>query len=446
MAVIVVDTRRCKEIVKDLLKDEFISLDCEGINLGKDGPLTLLQIGSQTGNVYLFDVMENRRMFDEGELKRLLESENVVKVIHSSKGDSAALYHQFGVHLQNVFDTQIAHLVIEEAKGRKLPRSLKLEDLCNMYSDYAMVLDQKDIVKEKFVREIGDYWARRPLTREMIDYASKDAAVLIPVYRNQKELIETRGLSRKYQDRVHGEINYSIDDRCRKEREKRLDATVKEVLENFPAKYSNVTRFSDITDDDDLHALSILRYGSDDEHPLVTRLKTESIKAQLEELDDQLREEGNRFLPKSKSYGFLKSYMYHPDDGIKKDARRIIKSIEEKVLEIMTQKFNLSTKFEHLSPYEKDALKQLKPRGENDPKVHPTHLYLYWLVKEYDLDSTMKRLDVEGRSYEITEGFYKWLRFCYSGPVPSRIKQKAKAHLKKMDKEFGRGNIPTKRN
>lgn len=80
MVEIITRTQCCSAIVKDLNKEDFIAVDSEGINLGKDGPLTLLQVGTTKGKVYLFDVMENRSMFDEGGLKDLLQSNDVVKV------------------------------------------------------------------------------------------------------------------------------------------------------------------------------------------------------------------------------------------------------------------------------------------------------------------------------------------------------------------------------
>lgn len=255
--------------------------------------------------------------------------------------------------------------------------------------------------------------------------------------------LEANGLSEKYRDRVHEEINHSIDKQARLKKESREDNVIKSVLANFPTKYNSMTKFSDITDEDDVRAIQMVRFDTDGLSSLVTRLKTESIKANLQDLDDQLSEEGDKFLPKSKSFAYLRRYKNHPDDTIKRDATRILKSIDEKVLEIMTYKYNRSTKLGYLSPYERDALKIIRPKGENDPKFHQTILYLYWLVKEADLDRTISMFEEQGRSYQITEGFYKWIRFCCSDQVPASMKQKAKAHLRKMDSQFGRGKVPT---
>ena len=79
--------------VKALSCEPLIALDSEGVNLGKDGPMTLLQIGTLSGTVYLFDVMLNEQnqdkaYFRDTGLDRILTSKQIVKVnIMHSKGD-----------------------------------------------------------------------------------------------------------------------------------------------------------------------------------------------------------------------------------------------------------------------------------------------------------------------------------------------------------------------
>ncbi|CAG2233182.1 EGL [Mytilus edulis] len=228
---IIKESERCLRVVDQLSKCDFIAMDAEGINLGKDGPLTLLQIGTVDDKVYLFDIASNKDLFRNGKLKEILQSENLVKVIHSCSGDSAALYHQFGVRLKNVFDTQVAHLVISENKGRRLPPSMKLSDVCQMYSDDAQPLEQKDKVKIRWTKEDGELWARRPLTTEMIEYASNDVTALIPtVYNNQKRILEERNLIPEFKTRVEDEINYYIDEATSQRKKTRVDEIVESIL------------------------------------------------------------------------------------------------------------------------------------------------------------------------------------------------------------------------
>ena len=45
-------------------------------------------------------------------LKSMLEDDGIVKVIYDCRQDSAALYYQMGIKLQNIFDTQV-HLCMQ---------------------------------------------------------------------------------------------------------------------------------------------------------------------------------------------------------------------------------------------------------------------------------------------------------------------------------------------
>lgn len=82
---IVTETDRCLRIVDELSKYDFIAMDAEGVNLGKEGPLTLIQIGTVDNKVYLFDIKLKPDLFKKGHLEVILQSENTVKVNYFSK-------------------------------------------------------------------------------------------------------------------------------------------------------------------------------------------------------------------------------------------------------------------------------------------------------------------------------------------------------------------------
>lgn len=56
-----------------------IGFDCEGINLGLKGQLTLMQVATMNGYAYIFDLISCPAMIDHG-LRKLLESSDVIKV------------------------------------------------------------------------------------------------------------------------------------------------------------------------------------------------------------------------------------------------------------------------------------------------------------------------------------------------------------------------------
>lgn len=156
-----------------------VSFDSEGINLGIKGVLTLCQIATMNGEVYILDIMACPNMVIEGKIKDLLESENVVKIIHDCRNDSVNLYNQFEITLKNVFDTQAAHAVLQ-LQQQNVPvykvKNLSQNALCELYN--APMNPMKEQLKNVYRRD-QRYWARRPLTKDMIIYAASDVLCLV---------------------------------------------------------------------------------------------------------------------------------------------------------------------------------------------------------------------------------------------------------------------------
>ena len=71
------------------------------------GELMLLQLATSDGHAYVFDLKREPNMMHEGLLWRLLVAPTVTKVMHDCRYVSRALKKQFGVTLQNIFDTQV---------------------------------------------------------------------------------------------------------------------------------------------------------------------------------------------------------------------------------------------------------------------------------------------------------------------------------------------------
>ena len=65
---------------------------------------------------YIFDLVDAQPT-DRSEiiqdLKSILESEEIEKVIHDARQDSAACKYQLGIALRNVFDTQVGRTCVK---------------------------------------------------------------------------------------------------------------------------------------------------------------------------------------------------------------------------------------------------------------------------------------------------------------------------------------------
>lgn len=193
---VIVTVKESLQIVDDIMsraasEKVAVSFDCEGINLGVKGQLTLFQLGTSSGLAYIFDLVTCPGLVSSGGLQHLLESESVTKVLHDCRNDSVNLYNQFGITLRNVFDTQAAHAVLQlQELGKPVykVKNVSLNALCEMYD--APVNPMKDQLKNVYRRD-QRYWARRPLTRDMMLYAAADVLALVPqVYNAMTRLIK----------------------------------------------------------------------------------------------------------------------------------------------------------------------------------------------------------------------------------------------------------------
>ncbi|CAH0549436.1 unnamed protein product [Brassicogethes aeneus] len=211
---VICSTRECQMVIDEILSkvqpnnqqqnpwpftDEkvVIGFDCEGINLGVNGQLTLMQIATMSGFSYVFDLITCPKMIDFG-LKKILECPDVVKIIHDCRNDAVNLLTQFNITLRTVFDTQAAHAVLtfqDTSKPVYKAKSVALNALCECYG--APANPMKDQLKNIYKRD-QKYWSRRPLIREMILYASADVLSLINenIYHPMVKAIrpENRGL------------------------------------------------------------------------------------------------------------------------------------------------------------------------------------------------------------------------------------------------------------
>eukprot|EP01113_Clastostelium_recurvatum_P049161 TRINITY_DN9064_c0_g1_i1.p1 TRINITY_DN9064_c0_g1~~TRINITY_DN9064_c0_g1_i1.p1 ORF type:complete len:546 (+),score=135.51 TRINITY_DN9064_c0_g1_i1:81-1640(+) len=178
--VIISTTRQCVKAVSEIMRNySFVGMDCEGVRLGKDGKLCIIQICTPT-KIYFFDVLRGgARLFTERGLRQLLQSEKVVKVIHDCRRDSEALYHQYQLRMQGIYDTQVAYAVLSQFQGYRTPFPVGLNTLLRKFQ--CAENEYKDEVKVAMATQ-SDYWETRPLTKLMVDYAACDVHNLMPVY------------------------------------------------------------------------------------------------------------------------------------------------------------------------------------------------------------------------------------------------------------------------
>ncbi len=173
---IITDVTTLSGIAEKLQKAAAVGLDTETTSLSpRDGKVRLLQIATpdETFVVDLFEVQ------DLSPLKGVLE-DGPVKVLHNSKFDYAFLFAERGITLHPVFDTMLAAQVL--AGGDQRP-SFSLE-----------------AVAERFLEETLDKSAGREdwsgeLSERQLEYAARDAAILLPLHEKLAAALEEEKLT-----------------------------------------------------------------------------------------------------------------------------------------------------------------------------------------------------------------------------------------------------------
>lgn len=447
---VIEDVRRCRTVVDLLARESVLGVDCEGISLGAEGPLTLVQVGDSTGHVYLFDILKNKCLLTQGKLGTLLESQNFIKVIHSCSNDSAALYHQFGVTLRNVFDTQVANIIIQEHKGRRLAPLLKLAAICEEYDGKAFSTELKDNIQTEYKTETSDLWAKRPMTEDMILYAAGDVTAIVPeVYENQKRYLEENNLMCKFQERVQEEIFFHIDQTIKQKRKDRVDATIKEIVADINAKHSSSTscNLSDFDENgDEYRAVHRIHFKDAAKiSPFIDSLKTEIIHKELADLLQKLEEDNDSFFLSWRSKGSILAFERHPNKLVADKAKIVNAKMNKIAMRNISTKYNINSKLSHVPQIERETLRSLRPNGSADPNFHQVVLHLYWLLMDEDLQKKIDEFNEKRRNFKMTEGYYKKMKFFIARRtrVPDSLKQKAQRFKHDLDRTFGRDVVPS---
>lgn len=158
---------------------EVVALDVEGVDLSRKGRISIVQLASAADKCFLLDVLDKDSTDPLVEwLGQLLGDEGVVKIIHDCRMDADALHHHLGVNLVNVHDTSCWHAELVSVGT----------ELSNMNDTLiANGLAPNQSRNTSVYRDKPDFWATRPMTPTMIQWASGDVSSMFDLYIKQVE-------------------------------------------------------------------------------------------------------------------------------------------------------------------------------------------------------------------------------------------------------------------
>ncbi|KAI1705366.1 3'-5' exonuclease domain-containing protein [Ditylenchus destructor] len=180
--------KTAQDIVSNLYNDldatsgeKFIGIDFKIITLGQAQPseefLSMVVVASNS-RIAVFDVAHSDSILLESGLKELLENEAVLKVMHDVKRVATILASRYGVNMQNVFDTQVAHSIIQADKFNKSIAELKAISFLNLQRVYyPQSIMYSDVTPRKLSQTPN--WSQRPITDELLLLAAEETHTLV---------------------------------------------------------------------------------------------------------------------------------------------------------------------------------------------------------------------------------------------------------------------------
>ncbi|KAF6351220.1 exonuclease 3'-5' domain containing 1 [Rhinolophus ferrumequinum] len=163
-------------------KQSVLSVAAEGANVCRHGKLCWLQVATNS-RVYLFDIfLLGSRAFNNG-LQMVLEDKRILKVIHDCRWLSDCLSHQYGILLNNIFDTQVADVLqFSMETGGFLPNCVSTlqESLIRhlkVAPKYLSFLEER----QQLIHENPEVWFTRPLSPSLLKILALEATYLLPL-------------------------------------------------------------------------------------------------------------------------------------------------------------------------------------------------------------------------------------------------------------------------
>ncbi len=158
------------ECINYCKKEKIIAVDLEADSMFHyKEKVCLIQLATVAKNFIIDPLAIN----NTGSLSLIFSDKNIIKVFHGADYDIRSLYKFYKITVNNLFDTELASRFIGKTKT----------GLSSVVQErFNVVLDKRFQKKD---------WSKRPLLKEMLDYAVSDVIYLIQLYYIiKKELVE----------------------------------------------------------------------------------------------------------------------------------------------------------------------------------------------------------------------------------------------------------------
>lgn len=165
----------------DSMEERVIGVDFKTVTVGIQGEEFLsLVVLATTTQIIVFDVVHSDTVLLESGVKEVLESEKTVKVIHDAKRVATLLAHRYAINLRKIFDTQVAHAILQHEKFGKALTDLRPVSFLNLQRVY---YPQSIMMSDATPRKLSQSpsWSLRPITEDFLVTVVEEAHCLVTV-------------------------------------------------------------------------------------------------------------------------------------------------------------------------------------------------------------------------------------------------------------------------
>ena len=196
----------CTALSSDMIKAfegaTTVAFDIEGVDLGRTGQISLVQLASSPTSCFLIDLLNVNKDVSNplvDWLKCILESDKIIKICHDCRMDADALRHILGIELRNVHDTSAWHFECKRSLDVNLNNVLIANGI------------KPNVKRDSSVYTHNHaFWATRPLTSKMIEWAIGDVSSMFELYDRQitaascTSMMKAKEMSNSYIDGARG--------------------------------------------------------------------------------------------------------------------------------------------------------------------------------------------------------------------------------------------------
>jgi hypothetical protein len=177
----------CKKL---LTKCSMIAIDIEGMNLGRSGTVSLVQVAVNENEVYCFDILAlGDAIFSTKEgLGEILESEKILKLFYDCRIDGDVLKAKYKVEVLHTYDLQVLYTFVSQPVSdpflKGLQHVLQRPDIMVCQDRLSeKVVQIKREMKAAFLKENGSQiFMQRPLSNKILLYCAADVIYLFRMF------------------------------------------------------------------------------------------------------------------------------------------------------------------------------------------------------------------------------------------------------------------------